>query len=210
MTPISPQIVFRDAWLIVVEKPSGLLCQPGRGADLQDCLPARLPAELAAARIVHRLDRDTSGLMVLALDAETHRILSRQFEAREVEKIYEAVVWGRLADDAGRIELPLRKDLDHPPRHKVDPQLGKPAVTEWRVLQRREDRTRLELRPLTGRSHQLRVHLAHQGHPILGDPLYATPAVAALANRLQLHATGLGIIHPITGARITWTSPCPF
>ncbi len=202
-------IVDADAWLLVVEKPSGLLCQPGRGADKQDCLLARLNQQWPAARIVHRLDRDTSGLMLFALDADTHRQLSQQFAARQVEKQYEALVAGPVVA-SGQIDAPLRKDLDHPPRHMVDAALGKPAVTDWRVIERLPDRTRLQLTPQTGRSHQLRVHLAHIGCPILGDPLYAHAAAMQLSPRLALHATGLTFTHPASGQRLAFRSDCPF
>ncbi len=203
-------VVHSDSCLIVVDKPSGLLCQPGRGPDKQDCLLSRLSQQWPAALIVHRLDRDTSGLMVLALDAQTHRQLSRQFELRVVQKEYVAFAYGQVEGDAGQIDLPLRKDLDHSPRHIVDQVLGKSATTLWTVLERFADRTRLLLTPLTGRSHQLRIHLAHIGHPILGDPLYAHSAALAMASRLQLHATQLSLTHPAADRLVTWTSSCPF
>ena len=153
-TPIV--VLYRDDHLLVLDKPSGLLAVPGRGADKQDCLSARAQAIYPAARVVHRLDRDTSGVFVMALDVEAQRAIGRQFEDRQVEKTYHAVVAGVVAEDFGRIELPLRKDFDHPPRHMVDLGLGRSAETEWRVLQRGDDRTRLELHPRTGRSQKAR------------------------------------------------------
>jgi tRNA pseudouridine32 synthase / 23S rRNA pseudouridine746 synthase len=203
-------LLYRDDQILVFDKPSGLLTQPGRGPDLQDCLLTRVQHEHPTARIVHRLDRDTSGLIVLALDADTHRELSRQFEAREVEKKYVAVAFGVMPDDHGQIDHPLRKDLDHPPRHMVDSALGKSAVTEYRVIQRLMDRTRIELTPLTGRSHQIRVHLQHIGHPVLGDPLYAHEAALRVAERLLLHATELNFTHPQSHEPMRFECACPF
>jgi tRNA pseudouridine32 synthase / 23S rRNA pseudouridine746 synthase len=202
--------LFRDDRLVVLDKPSGLLAVPGRGAELQDCLSARVKAELPQALVVHRLDRDTSGLMVMALDAAAQRELSRQFAERMAEKLYLAVVFGSVQPDAGVVELPLCKDFDRPPRHRIDPLLGRPACTHWRVLERSADRTRLELRPVTGRSHQIRVHLAAMGWPILGDNLYAHEAARGMAPRLLLHAWRLAIQHPDDGRSISWTAPCPF
>ncbi len=204
------EVLFKDAWLLVLNKPSGLLAVPGRGADKQDCLARRAQQRWPEALVVHRLDRDTSGVMVLARSAEVHRALGWQFEQRQVEKRYLAVVVGSPAGDAGEIALPLRKDFERPPKHCVDCEHGRPAQTRWRVLVRQPDRARLELQPITGRSHQLRVHLAAIGHPILGDPLYAPPEVVAMAERLQLHARRLSLTHPMTGERLTWSAACPF
>lgn len=209
-SPAAGTLLYRDNQLLIVDKLSGLLTQPGRGPELYDSLLTRVQLEFPTARIVHRLDRDTSGLIVLALDADAHRELSRQFEAREVEKKYVAVVYGVVVDDCGQIDLPLRKDLDHPPRHMVDHELGKPAVTEYRVIERQTDRTRVELRPLTGRSHQLRIHLQHIGHPILGDPLYAHVAAQAMAERLLLHASELTFTHPASREAMRFACECPF
>ncbi len=203
-------IVYLDARLIVLDKPSGLLAVPGLGPENQDNLASRVQAIYPEARVVHRLDRDTSGLIVMARDADSQRRLSQQFQERQVEKTYHAVVIGRPADDTGCIEWPLRKDFARPPRHRVDPLLGKPATTFWRVLRRAADRARLELAPRTGRSHQLRVHLVHLGHPILGDPLYGQSGALSLADRLLLHASRLALDHPATGRRTEWASECPF
>jgi tRNA pseudouridine32 synthase/23S rRNA pseudouridine746 synthase len=207
------EVIHADRQLLVVDKPPGLLSVPGLGPANQDCLARRVAAEYRGARIVHRLDRETSGIIAMALDADTHRDLSRQFEQREVDKRYVAVVAGLVERDEGEIELPLRKDLDPPtpgPRHIVDHEQGRPALTHYRVVARDGDRTRLELRPLTGRSHQLRVHLEAIGHPILGDDLYAPPDVVAASDRLLLHAQTLALTHPATGQRMTFEAPCPF
>lgn len=205
-----PDILFRDERLIVLDKPTGLLSVPGIGPEKADCLAARVAAVHAGARIVHRLDRDTSGVIVMALDAEAHRQLSIQFQERQVSKRYVALVAGEVADDAGEIDLPIRKDLDDPPRQMIDYVHGRPSVTRWRVLSREGDRSRLELMPVTGRSHQLRVHLKAIGHPVLGDDLYAPPAARALADRLCLHAASLEFSHPSTAAPMRFEAPCPF
>jgi len=207
------EVIHADRHLLVLDKPPGLLSVPGLGPANQDCLARRAAAAHPGARIVHRLDRETSGVIVMALDADTHRNLSRQFERREVDKLYVAVVAGLVECDEGEIDLPLRKDLDPPtpgPRHIVDHQQGRRALTRYRVLARDDDRTRLELCPLTGRSHQLRVHLEAIGQPILGDDLYAPPGVVAMADRMLLHAQTLSLTHPATGAQMTFVSPCPF
>nr|WP_146428705.1 RluA family pseudouridine synthase [Blastopirellula retiformator] len=210
MVPRAWKVLHLDEQLIVLDKPSGLLSVPGRGDDKYDSLAVQVAADYPGARNVHRLDRDTSGVIVMAFDAETHRQLSRQFEQRETSKRYVAIVAGQVADDSGRIELPLRKDFDHPPRHMVDPELGKPAITDWQIETWLKDATRLALIPQTGRSHQLRVHLQAIGHPILGDPLYSPPEIKAAAPRLMLHAQELEITHPASGKRMRFTAPAPF
>ena len=203
-------ILFQDDHLLVLDKPSGLLSVPGRGVDLQDCLSARVQAIFSTALVVHRLDRDTSGLIVMALNLPTQRALNRQFAERTVAKRYQAVVAGCPPGSTGVIDLPMRKDFDRPPRHMIDPVAGRPARTEWQLLEWQADRSRLELRPVTGRSHQLRLHLATLGHPVLGDNLYAPPEVRAMSERLLLHAAALTLVHPVTGKRCEWTSQCPF
>ncbi len=205
-------VIHQDERIIVLDKPAGLLSVPGIGPDKQDCLASRVQSEFSGARIVHRLDRDTSGVIVMGLDAEAHRELSRQFHDREVHKMYVAIVHGVLEPDEGEINLPMRKDMDprNAPRQVIDRERGRPAVTKYRVLKRDADRTRLELRPITGRSHQIRLHLQSIGHPILGDDLYAPPDVQAMADRLLLHAQSLWLVHPGNAAPMTFEAQCPF
>ncbi len=193
--------------MLAVEKPSGLLSVPGKGADKQDCMLSRMQAVYPDALLVHRLDMDTSGLMLFARSLEAQRALSMQFEKRAIEKVYIAWVEGCLVLDEGEIDLPLRKDMEQalPPRHMVDLEQGKPAQTRWRVRDRLETQTRVELVPLTGRSHQLRVHMQSLGHPIVGDPIYGTPD-----ERLMLHAQRLSLDHPMHGDRIELESISPF
>ncbi len=203
-------VLHVDERLLVLNKHAGLLSVPGIGPEKADCLVSRAASIYDGARIVHRLDRDTSGVIVLARDAEAHRELSRQFQDRETEKTYLAVVGGVVEADAGEIDLPMRKDLDDPPRQIIDHEHGRAAVTRWRVLERHDDRTRLELTPITGRSHQLRLHLKTIGHPILGDNLYAPPRELAMADRLLLHALRLWFVHPGTAAPMAVVSECAF
>lgn len=202
--------VYQDDALIVLDKPSGLLAVPGRGPDLQDCLSARVQAEWPQAAVVHRLDRDTSGLIVMALTPESQRHVSVQFALRQVGKVYRAMAFGSPAGDSGLVDLPLRKDFDRPPRHMVDLVNGRPSQTHWRVVERRSDRTLLEIEPITGRSHQIRIHLASLECPILGDPLYAHEQALAMSARLMLHAEQLTLTHPLTGERMTWRAECDF
>lgn len=199
----------------MVDKPSGLLSVPGKGAQNQDCVVARVRAMVPAARgpmIVHRLDMETSGLLVVALDEQAQRELSMQFERRDVEKSYVAVLDGIVERDAGVIELPLRPDIDNRPVQIVDHVHGRPATTRYRVLVREGDRTRVEFEPITGRTHQLRVHAATpaaaggMGHPIVGDRLYGGPEAA----RLMLHAGYLAFREPGTPRRVEFRSPPPF
>ncbi len=205
----APAIVFADDAIIVIHKPPGLLAVPGR-LDA-DCAWSRVATTHADALVVHRLDQATSGLMVLARDAAVQRRLSIAFATRQVDKGYEAIVHGLVADDEGRIEAPLIADWPRRPRQCVDLVRGKPACTRWQVRARHVDtgRTRLRLVPETGRTHQLRVHLASIGHPILGDALYGGET-ADLAPRLLLHATRLAFDHPRHGARCVFESPAPF
>jgi tRNA pseudouridine32 synthase/23S rRNA pseudouridine746 synthase len=203
-------IIYRDEWLVVLDKPSGLLSVPGRGAENTDNLATRVQVIIPQARVVHRLDRDTSGLMVMALDLETQRELSRQFEERTVTKRYVAIVADVLGADEGEIALAMRKDFDHPPRHMIDAIAGKPAVTRFRVLERGSDWTRLSLEPRTGRSHQLRLHMQQLGHPILGDNLYAPVEIRSRAKRLMLHAEELSFAYAKMFDRKTFRGDCPF
>lgn len=203
-------VLYADAALLVVEKQAGLLSVPGRGEDKQDCLMARLLVQYPDARIVHRLDHDTSGLLVIARDAATHRELSRQFHDREVEKIYCALALGHPAENFGEIDLALRYDPPTKPRHVVDPVEGQHARTEWKVLAREAGYTRVNLIPHTGRTHQLRVHMQALGHPLLGDSLYAPAEACPVGSRLCLHAETLGFIHPVHGGRLRFHRPAPF
>lgn len=203
-------IIHHDSRLLVLDKPSGLLAVPGRGPELQDCLASRVQQVFPTARVVHRLDRDTSGLMLMALDLEAQRRLSRQFERRQVHKVYECVVSGQPASSEGLIDLPIGRDPAQPPRYRIDRDTGRASQTGWRLLQQQDDRARLAVEPVTGRSHQIRLHLATIGHPILGDPLYADPTVLAAADRLLLHACELSVAHPDDGRPVSWQSACPF
>ena len=206
-----------DTALLVLDKPAGLLSVPGRGADKQDCASARAQARWPDALIVHRLDMATSGLLLMARGAEMQRRLSMAFEARQVHKRYVALVAGELSPPAGEwgeIELPLMTDWPNRPRQMVDAR-GKPSRTRWRLLAHEHDaqgrpQTRLELEPVTGRTHQLRVHLQALGHPILGDALYADADTGARSARLLLHASELALAHPHSGETMRWRSPAPF
>ena len=205
-------VIHEDDALLVFDKPAGLLAVPGRGVDKQDCLATRVQACWPDARVVHRLDMATSGLMLFARSAQLQSHLSRDFAARRIEKHYVAVVDGRLPAAAGCIELPLTADWPRRPLQKVDVDRGKPSRTDWQVVGFDEhlQATRLALQPLTGRTHQLRVHLQAIGHPILGDALYAPPAVQARANRLLLHASGLRLTHPASSAPLQLHCAAPF
>jgi tRNA pseudouridine32 synthase / 23S rRNA pseudouridine746 synthase len=204
-------ILYEDAWVVVVDKPCGLLSVPARDASVTDSVMARLRARYPQATgplLVHRLDLDTSGLLVAALDPRTHADLQRQFLHREIQKRYVAWVEGRVGGERGTIDFPMRVDLHDRPRQIHDPVHGKPAVTEWHILERTGERTRVAFFPLTGRTHQLRVHAAHPlglGAPIVGDRLYGREA-----DRLHLHAESLSFTHPRTGQRVTFERPAPF
>jgi len=205
-------LVYSDELMLVLDKPSGLLSVPGRGPLMQDCLASRVQADFPQALIVHRLDLPTSGLIVMGQGADAQRRLSELFQDRLVHKRYEAVVAGLLADDAGEVDLPMITDWPNRPRQMIDLVRGKQALTRWRVIERdaRQGRTRVSLEPVTGRSHQLRVHMMALGHPILGDTLYASPAVCAAAPRLLLHAAELTLPHPLSGQMLTFSCPVPF
>lgn len=208
-----------DHDLLVLHKPAGLLCVPGRGPDKQDCLSARAQQQWPGALIVHRLDQATSGLVLMARHIDAQRRLSHAFAQRHVHKRYQAVVRGRLGD-AGPgspdgwhlIDLPIAADWARRPLRVIDTETGKPSQTRWRALayDAATDTTRLELEPLTGRTHQLRVHLAALGHPILGDALYADAATLAQAPRLLLHASALRFAHPVTGDMVAVAQPPDF
>lgn len=205
-------ILHVDNSLLIVNKPAGLLSVPGKAEDHQDCLASRMATLYPQARIVHRLDLATSGVMVLAMSAEAHRHLGLQFERRHVAKTYIADVWGHMKENSGNVDLPLRCDWPNRPRQIVDPQKGRDAQTHWSVIERIEApaRTRVMLTPITGRSHQLRVHMLSLGYPILGDQLYAPDAAYAATSRLHLHAQSLSIFHPDGGERMTFVAPLPF
>ena len=204
--------MYVDEHLVVFDKPSGLLAVPGRGEDKQDCVSARARGLWPDALVVHRLDMATSGLFLMARGIAMQRRLGRSFEERQVEKRYVAVVAGELAEDAGTIDLPIAADWPNRPARKVDAVTGKPSVTHWRVLSRAMApvATRVELEPVTGRTHQLRVHLHAIGHAILGDALYASPEIRDLAPRLLLHATRLALAHPASGEPLVFDSLPPF
>lgn len=204
------EYLYQDDQMLVISKPSGLLSVPGRGPEKQDCVWRRVQERYPTARIVHRLDQATSGLMVLALSASSHRALSIQFQNRIPRKRYQALIAGEPEQNEGKVELPLRCDWERRPRQMVDPVQGKPALTHWRCTQRLGDRSRVLLFPHTGRSHQLRVHMQALSHPILGDRFYAPTAIAELAPRLLLHADQLALEQPESGQWMEFSSPCPF
>ena len=211
-------VVYADESLLVVNKPAGLLAVPGRGEDKQDCLSKRVQALYPDALVVHRLDMATSGLMLLARSRAVQRSLSQAFAERQVQKTYETVVHGLpvmtgpLVNGWATIDLPIAVDWPRRPLRVIDALLGKPSVTRWQVHSHdaAADCTRLCLQPVTGRSHQLRVHLQALGHPILGDTLYAPPAVQAAAPCLLLHARELRLAHPVAGTALHFQIPTPF
>ena len=211
------QIIHEDHDLLVLDKPAGLLCVPGRGADKQDCLSARVQACFPDALVVHRLDMATSGLLLMARGIVMQRALNRLFECREVHKRYLAIVAGCLApaqqpDGWGLIDLPIALDWPRRPLRIIDVATGKPSQTRWRRLavDAAANSSRIELEPVTGRSHQLRVHLLALGHPILGDALYGPPAVQTRSARLLLHACALRLVHPLSNAALCFESPPAF
>lgn len=206
-TPLD--ILHEDHEILVVNKPAGLLSVPGKGADLADCLIARLEAVYPQVLLVHRLDRDTSGVMVFGLTPHAQRHLGLQFEKRQTKKTYLARVVGRLEPKTGTVDLPLIVDWPNRPLQKVDHDTGKPAVTDWRVMKASDAESRMKLFPQTGRSHQLRVHMLALGHPILGDPLYA-PETADQYPRMMLHAEELRLRHPDGGEGVKFRVPAPF
>ena len=214
MRPDDLDVLYADESLLVLVKPAGLLSVPGRGEDKQDCLSARAQRQFPDARVVHRLDMATSGLMVMARSAAAQRGLNDAFASREIAKRYIAVVDGRLSAPTtpwGVIDLPIIVDWPNRPLRMIDPVAGKPSVTRWRVLGQGEGGvTRVELEPVTGRSHQLRVHLRAIGHAIAGDQLYGAARVQAMADRLLLHACSLELRHPTTGQVVQFVSPAPF
>jgi len=208
--PLEPlKIIHDDHHLLAVDKPAGLLSVPGKGEHLADCLISRVQMVFPEALLVHRLDRDTSGVMVFALSKMAQRHLGLQFEKRQTKKTYVARVWGRVAEKTGTINLPLIVDWPNRPLQMVDHENGREAVTEWRVQRYENDATRIRLFPQTGRSHQLRVHMREIGHPILGDPFYAT-GQALNAPRMMLHAQNLRLRHPDGGRGMSFSAKNPF
>ena len=205
-------ILYQDDELLFVDKPAGLLSVPGRDEDKQDSLILRIQQVFPSARIVHRLDMATSGVMVMGLNNEVHRQLSRLFEQRKVQKRYLAVVDGVIKQASGQIDLPLITDWPNRPRQMIDHERGKPSRTQYTVLTCDEanNTTRLELIPVTGRTHQIRVHLQTLGHAILGDRLYAADLVREKSQRLLLHSTFLSFEHPVNGDLLSIHSEVPF
>jgi len=205
-----PTVLHADDALLVLEKPAGLLSVPGRGEDKQDCLSARIQSIYADALIVHRLDMATSGLMIMARGKAVQRILSQAFADRQVDKKYVALVQGALTQIVvpwSTIDLPIAVDWPNRPRRVIEPGSGKPSVTRWRVLAGANfGQTRVELEPVTGRSHQLRVHMLAIGHPIVGDALYSADAALAPNSRMLLHATEISFAHPVSNRQLHFVS----
>jgi tRNA pseudouridine32 synthase/23S rRNA pseudouridine746 synthase len=208
--PSHLSIVYADDRVLALSKPSGLLSVPGKAEDNKDCLETRAKNKFETARIVHRLDMETSGILIFAMDAEAHRHLGLQFERRKTSKTYIARITGNPKENSGEISLPLRCDWPNRPKQMVDHELGKHAQTFWEIIEREDNVARIKLTPVTGRSHQLRVHMQQLGHPILGDKLYAPEDVITAAPRLQLHAEKLEFHHPDDGRIISLYDPCPF
>lgn len=203
------RILHEDAQILVLDKPAGLLTVPGKLENRRDCLITRLQAARWDALTVHRLDCDTSGVIIFARTRQAQGFLGQEFEQRRARKTYVARLQGVIAGNSGTVDLPLGSDWEYRPRQKVDPVHGRPAVTDWKVIARAETETRVRLTPHTGRSHQLRVHMLSLGHPILGDQIYA-PETTAVYPRLMLHAESLSLHHPATGDWMTFTAPVPF
>lgn len=203
-------ILYQDKDLIVLNKPSGLLTNPGRGTHLADSLLSRVQQQFPLAQLVHRLDLATSGVVVMALRRKAETALKQQFADRIVKKRYLALVWGAVTPVEGVIELPLMADSANPPRQKVCFDKGKPAITHYRVLQQLAGRALVELKPVTGRSHQLRMHMLHLGHPILGDAFYAHSEALNAAPRLMLHAATLQVLQPFHGTPLTFIADTDF
>ena len=202
-------IIHADHELISVNKPSGLLSVPGKGEHLADCLIARVQAAFPGALLVHRLDRDTSGVMIFAATPHAQRHLGLQFEKRQTKKAYIARVFGRLEPKTGTVDLPLIVDWPNRPLQMVCHETGKEAQTDWKVLKATDEESRVRLFPKTGRSHQLRVHMLALGHPILGDPFYASGEALA-HSRLMLHAEELRLRHPDGGKGMRFFAKAPF
>lgn len=206
------RILYQDDALLLVDKPDLLLSVPGRLEENKDCMITRVQRQFPTATVVHRLDLDTSGIMIVPLCREAHAELSRQFQRRAIDKTYTAVLWGLLEQDEGSVDLPIACDWEHRPRQKICYENGKQSFTEYRVISRDEATfsTRVTLHPVTGRSHQLRIHSRELGHPILGCDMYAHTEAFRAAPRLMLHATQIRFIHPLTGVEVVGYSSPPF
>lgn len=203
-------IVYQDNDVVLLNKPSGLLSVPGKALEHADSLQTRVQRVFPSATVVHRLDMATSGLMLMALNKPAHRHISKQFELRQTHKTYQAIVFDIVKDNCGEITLPLACDWPNRPKQRVDFERGKSALTKWQVLERYHNTTRVELSPVTGRSHQLRVHMLSLKHPIIGDRLYAHTEALALADRLNLHAMTLSFKHPASEETLHFHVPVPF
>jgi len=210
--PLEPylNVIHVDDDILVLDKQSGLLSVPGKDPSLWDCIEYRARQTWPTAGMVHRLDKDTSGVIVMALHKRAHGKMGIQFEKRLTKKSYVARVSGIIEADTGLVDLPLATDWDNKPRQRVDYENGRPSQTEWVVMQREANATRVRLHPLTGRTHQLRVHMKAIGHVILGDAFYADAATLAAADRLQLHAEELQFTHPISGEPCHFIARTPF
>jgi tRNA pseudouridine32 synthase/23S rRNA pseudouridine746 synthase len=203
------RIIHEDAAIIVVDKPAGLLSVPGKLEGRKDCLESRLRVAHWDTLLVHRLDCDTSGVMIFARTKLAQGFLGQEFEQRRAKKTYVARVCGRLEPDSGHIDLPISADWPNRPRQMIDKVNGRSAVTDWQVIARGDSETRVRLTPLTGRSHQLRVHMLEIGHPILGDPIYATGPARDFP-RLMLHAETLALHHPASREWVNFAATTPF
>lgn len=201
-------VLYEDEALVVLNKPAGLLSVPGNIS--RDSLETRAAERFGDTLVAHRLDMATSGVIVMPRGKANLAAIGLQFEKRQTEKRYIAVVHGKVMDDKGTVDLPIRCDWPNRPLQMICHERGRPAVTHWRILSRHSDQTRLALTPVTGRSHQLRLHMKVLGHPILGDEWYAPEEVCALSPRLLLHAESLTLTHPVSQERMTFTAPCPF
>ena len=210
---LTEHLIHRDDDFMVIHKPAGLLTVPGKTEDLQDCLINRLVKLEPKTLLIHRLDRDTSGILAFGLTKWGQKTISRQFQERQTDKTYQAVVAGKLEGE-GTIEVPVVYDPSRPPLHIADPAHNKPAITHWQAIEhfniQVQPVTRVKLIPITGRSHQLRVHMQYLGHPIIGDTLYATPEQQQLSSRLCLHAERLSFYHPQTEQLVEFYCPAPF
>ncbi len=206
------EILYQDEFLLVVNKPEFLLTVPGRAPENKDCVITRLQKHFPEAVIVHRLDLDTSGLLIVPIQREAMSHIARQFQERKINKRYEAIVWGKVAEQAGSIELPIKADWENRPKQIIDFEKGKNALTHYHVLEINESnqQSRLSLHPITGRSHQLRLHCKEIGHPIIGCDMYAHEQALAASPRLLLHACEISFTHPATKETLHISSPVPF